>query len=126
MTTIYSNVNFCCAISRPGPNNLLQPPNIKDVVEENGEGVLSDGEEQHAPKPPPGEGGEEPKAPPPKPIKEDDFMETVIMTSSNHEKYSCRLPRLRGSSASEEEKYTGPSALDILQKLFISQSCAYR
>ena len=52
--------------------------------------------------------------------------ETIVMTSSNNEKYTCTLPKVEVKSATSEMPYEGPNVLEILQQLFISQACAYR
>ncbi len=51
---------------------------------------------------------------------------SVIMTSSNLEKYECTLPVLLESEGAKEETYSGPIALEILEQLFNTQQCAYR
>ena len=61
--------------------------------------------------------------------KIDDFSEDldrVIMTTTNHEKYSCTIPKVSSAKTTEEESYVGPNALEILRKLFDTQACAYR
>ncbi len=56
--------------------------------------------------------------------------EVVMMTTSDSEKYACSLPKtsLSGASSSMDEEgvYSGPSALELLQQLFVTSSCAYR
>merc|ERR1719331_3395952 len=48
------------------------------------------------------------------------------MMSSNSERYECTLPKIADTSGSEDEGYTGPMALEILEQLFTTQACAYR
>lgn len=50
----------------------------------------------------------------------------VTMVSSNSERYECTLPKMADTSGSEDEGYTGPIALEILEQLFTTQACAYR
>ncbi len=50
----------------------------------------------------------------------------MIITLCGHGRYVCTLPKARVSQAADADQHNGPNALEILQKLFISQSCAYR
>ena len=50
----------------------------------------------------------------------------VTMVSSNSERYECTLPKTLADAGAEEEGYTGPMALEILEQLFTTQACAYR
>ena len=50
----------------------------------------------------------------------------VTMMSSNSERYECTLPKTLVDAGTEEEGYTGPMALEILEQLFTTQACAYR
>jgi hypothetical protein len=51
---------------------------------------------------------------------------TVVMTSTNSERYECTLPKTVSADGSENDVYAGPIALEILEQLFTTQSCAYR
>lgn len=53
-------------------------------------------------------------------------LETILMRSANNEEYSCAIPKLELSDPDSSEPYTGNNALEILQQLFLTQSCAYR
>jgi len=59
-------------------------------------------------------------------LGEEENMDEVVMTSVDKEKFLCRLPRVEPSSGSGVGEYTGPTVLEILEKLFTQQTCAYK
>ncbi|XP_044258642.1 endoplasmic reticulum lectin 1 [Tribolium madens] len=52
--------------------------------------------------------------------------ENIIVTSSHQEKYQCILPNIQEKETSSEEKYDGPTALEVISPLFTQSSCTYR
>lgn len=54
------------------------------------------------------------------------LLQTVTMTTSHNEKYVCELPAEDSSKEQENEEYTGPSVLQLLERLFVQSQCAYR
>jgi len=57
-----------------------------------------------------------------------DFVnsENLIVTTSHQEKYRCVLPNIQERETSSEEKYEGPTALELISPLFTQSSCSYR
>ncbi|RZC34923.1 PRKCSH domain containing protein [Asbolus verrucosus] len=57
-----------------------------------------------------------------------DFInsENIIVTTSHQEKYRCVLPNIQEKEAISEEKYDGPTALELISPLFSQSSCSYR
>jgi len=55
-----------------------------------------------------------------------DLLQTVTMTTSHNEKYVCQLPMEESREESKNEEYTGPSVLQLLERLFVQSNCAYR
>lgn len=51
---------------------------------------------------------------------------TVTMTTAHNEKYTCQLPTEEKHSPLAAEEYTGPSVLQLLERLFVQSACAYR
>jgi len=58
--------------------------------------------------------------------KQEEPLETVLMTTSSHEKYYCTIPRVQDKRGEEEAAYTGLNPLQLMEKLFTQQACAYR
>ncbi|XP_019865202.2 endoplasmic reticulum lectin 1 [Aethina tumida] len=52
--------------------------------------------------------------------------EQIIVTSSDQEKYRCILPSIQQKETQEDEKYDGPTALELIAPLFTQSSCSYR
>lgn len=52
--------------------------------------------------------------------------ESIIVTSSHQEKYRCILPNIQEKESTSEEKYEGPTALELISPLFTQSSCSYR
>lgn len=52
--------------------------------------------------------------------------EDLIVTSSHQEKYRCVLPNIQEKEATSEEKYEGPTALELIAPLFQESLCTYR
>jgi len=50
----------------------------------------------------------------------------AVMTSVDNEKYSCNIPKVDPRTPGKEAVYSGPSVLELLEKLFTQQTCAYR
>ncbi|XP_056644389.1 endoplasmic reticulum lectin 1 [Diorhabda sublineata] len=63
-------------------------------------------------------------------ISEDEQLpggESIIVTSAHQEKYKCTLPTTAEEEAELEEKYDGPTALEILSPLFSPNTpCSFR
>ena len=55
-----------------------------------------------------------------------DELETILLRTAKNEEYTCTLPKLEAPNQEGEEPYVGNNALEILQQLFLTQSCAYR
>ncbi|KAM3606858.1 uncharacterized protein V6R79_024604 [Siganus canaliculatus] len=55
--------------------------------------------------------------------KDEDF---VIMTTTEKEKYKCRLPSLATGDEDDDKDYSGPSPGELLEPLFKRSSCSYR
>lgn len=52
--------------------------------------------------------------------------ETIIVTSSHQEKYKCSIPAVIEKERNHEEKYSGPSALELLSPLFTQTMCSFK
>jgi len=57
---------------------------------------------------------------------EENQLQTVTMTTSHNEKYVCQLPIEESKQEAKDEEYTGPSVLQLLERLFVQSQCAYR
>jgi len=57
---------------------------------------------------------------------DDEDEETVVMTSADNERFRCKIPKVLPNSNSDASEYTGPSALGLLESLFVQSSCSYR
>ncbi|XP_044757894.1 endoplasmic reticulum lectin 1 [Coccinella septempunctata] len=53
--------------------------------------------------------------------------ESIIVTSSHQEKYKCHLPKIQEKDSKEnQDKYEGPTALELIAPLFSQSLCSYR
>ncbi|CAH1373828.1 unnamed protein product [Tenebrio molitor] len=52
--------------------------------------------------------------------------EDLIVTTSHQEKYRCILPNVQEKESISEDKYEGPTALELISPLFSQSSCTYR
>lgn len=52
--------------------------------------------------------------------------ESIIVTSSHQEKYKCTIPAVVEKVTNHEEKYSGPSALELLSPLFTQSMCSFK
>ncbi|CAH0553589.1 unnamed protein product [Brassicogethes aeneus] len=52
--------------------------------------------------------------------------EEIIVTSAHQEKYRCILPSIQEKESQADEKYDGPTALDLISPLFTQSTCSYR
>lgn len=53
--------------------------------------------------------------------------ESMIVTSSHQEKFKCYLPKIQEKNSKEgQDKYEGPSALELITPLFSQSLCSYR
>lgn len=52
--------------------------------------------------------------------------ETVKVTTSNKEKYECKIPELKSKESTSIEEYDGPSPISLLKPLFSQKICSYR
>jgi len=57
-------------------------------------------------------------------IKEGD--ETIIMTSSDNEKFSCVIPSLKEDKKDTEETYEGPGPMELLSPLYLVNKCVIK
>jgi len=60
------------------------------------------------------------------PEVDEDELEEVVMTSVDQEQYVCKLPKVELKSGNKDEGYTGPSVLEIMEKLFSQSLCTYK
>lgn len=61
------------------------------------------------------------------PLEDDDTaQESIIVTSSHQERYKCTIPTILEKEANHEEKYNGPSALQLLYSLFKESMCSFK
>lgn len=60
------------------------------------------------------------------PEDEDIAQEFITVTSSHKEKYKCLIPSILEKETDQEEKYTGPSALQLLSPLFTQSMCSFK
>jgi len=58
--------------------------------------------------------------------KEENPLNTVIITSVDKEKFRCQIPEVIPKTAYDISDYEGPDALGLLESLFVGSSCAYR
>lgn len=58
--------------------------------------------------------------------EEDDDGETVVMTSADNERFRCKIPKVLPNNNADASEYVGPSALGLLESLFVQSSCSYR
>lgn len=54
------------------------------------------------------------------------ISESIDVVTSYQEKYRCVLPNIQEKESNFEEKYEGPSALELISPLFVQSSCSYR
>lgn len=61
-------------------------------------------------------------------LPEDDEIaqEFITVTSSHKEKYKCLIPSILEKETDQEEKYAGPSALQLLSPLFTQSVCSFK
>ena len=52
--------------------------------------------------------------------------ETVTVTSVDQESFQCQIPRVEPRKKLDVSDYAGPSALGLLESIFVQSSCAYR
>lgn len=52
--------------------------------------------------------------------------EYMILTTTHQEKYECFLPTISEKENTNEDKYDGPTALELIAPLFSQSSCSYR
>lgn len=60
------------------------------------------------------------------PEDEDSAQESITVTSSHQEKYKCIIPSVVEKETNHEEKYAGPSALELLSPLFTQSMCSFK
>lgn len=60
------------------------------------------------------------------PEDQDIAQEFITLTSSHKEKYKCLIPSILEKETDQEEKYTGPSALQLLSPLFTQSMCSFK
>lgn len=60
------------------------------------------------------------------PEDEETAQESIVVTSSHQEKYKCTIPTILEKETSHEEKYSGPSALELLSPLFTQSLCSFK
>ncbi|CAH1155061.1 unnamed protein product [Phaedon cochleariae] len=52
--------------------------------------------------------------------------ESILVTSAHQEKYKCFLPTITEEDTKLQEKYEGPTALELISPLFTETSCSFR
>lgn len=60
------------------------------------------------------------------PEDEEIAQESITVTSSHQEKYKCIIPSVVEKETNQEEKYAGPSALELLSPLFTQSMCSFK
>jgi len=60
------------------------------------------------------------------PGQDEEGLEEVVMTSVDKEQFVCKLPRVQPKSGNNDEDYTGPTVLGLLEQLFTQNTCAYK
>lgn len=60
------------------------------------------------------------------PEDEASAQEFITVTSSHQERYKCLIPSVIEKEANPEEKYAGPSALELLSPLFTQSMCSFK
>ncbi|XP_023015308.2 endoplasmic reticulum lectin 1 [Leptinotarsa decemlineata] len=60
----------------------------------------------------------------PEDINADD--ETIIVTSEHKEQYKCYIPSITEKESNLDEKYDGPTALELISPLFTQTMCSFR
>lgn len=60
------------------------------------------------------------------PEDEEVAQESIIVTSSHQEKYKCTIPAIIEKETNRDEKYNGPSALELLSPLFTQSMCSFK
>lgn len=60
------------------------------------------------------------------PEDEETAQESITVTSSHQEKYKCIIPSVVEKETDDEEKYAGPSALELLSPLFTQSMCSFK
>jgi len=53
-------------------------------------------------------------------------LESVFITSTEQEKFECLIPKASQLKKFDEEKYSGKTVLQLIEGIFVQQSCAYR